>query len=202
MSGTETTQLINVPPLESRTVEVNALNGMAQAEFATVVESDTALIVDRAMTWDRRTGYGSHAERAIRTASTAWYLAEGVTHSGFDLFYLLQNPSPTTAAQVRIRYLLPSGTPLEKTYTLNPASRFNVWVDWEEFPAGSGTFALANTDVSAVIEVQNGVPIIVERAMWWPRAVGDWVEATRRARRSRARCGGWPAARCRARRPT
>jgi hypothetical protein len=167
-SGTETTHRVTVPPLESRAVEVNAVAGMASAEFATLVESDSSLVVDRAMIWDK-TGYGSHAERALKSADTSWYLAEGATHSGFDLFYLLQNPSPTTAAQVRIRYLLPAGGPLVKTYTVNPASRFNVWVDWEQFPDGSGNLALANTDVSAVIEVINGVPIIVERAMYLTR---------------------------------
>jgi hypothetical protein len=54
--------------------------------------------------------------------------------------------------------------PLEKTYTLPPSSRTNIWLDLEEFP-GLGT-ALANTDVSAVVTVLNGQPIIVERAMY------------------------------------
>ena len=54
---------------------------------------------------------------------------------------------------MRVRYLLPSGAPLEKTYTVTPKSRFNIWVDFEEFPDGSGNLALANTDVSAVLEV-------------------------------------------------
>jgi hypothetical protein len=49
----------------------------------------------------------------------------------------------------------------------------NLWVDYEDFP-GLGQ-ALASTDVSAVFEVRNGQPIIVERAMWWPD--GGWYEA-------------------------
>ena len=165
-TGPEAAHPIVVPPLESRAIEINGIAQMSQAEFATLVESDLPLVVDRAMSWDKASGYGMHAERAVNAASTVWYLAEGATHSGFDLFYLLQNPSPTTDAQVRIRYLLPSAPALEKTYTVAAGSRANVWVDFEEFPAGSGNAALANTDVSAVIEVLNSVPIIVERAMY------------------------------------
>ena len=47
--------------------------------------------------------------------SLTWYLAEGATHSGFELFYLLQNPNATTS-RVKVRYLRPLGVPLEKTY--------------------------------------------------------------------------------------
>ena len=65
---------------------------------------------------------------------------------------------------MRVRYLRPSGAPLEKTYTLPPNSRTNIWVNEEDFP-GLGK-ALAATDVSAMIEVANDQPIIVERAMY------------------------------------
>ena len=60
-----------------------------------------------------------------------------------------------------------------KTYTLAPRSRFNIWVNTEEFPPGSGNRLLGSTDVSAVIEVTNGVPIIAERSMYMttPRAL-------------------------------
>ena len=33
--------------------------------------------------------------------SLTWYLAEGATHGSFDLFYLIQNPSPTQVAHGR-----------------------------------------------------------------------------------------------------
>ena len=41
------------------------------------------------MTWDAR-GYGSHAETAVAAPTPTWYLAEGATHSGFQLFYLVR----------------------------------------------------------------------------------------------------------------
>ena len=108
-------------------------------------------------------GYGAHAETAVAAPALTWYLAEGATHSGFNLFYLLQNPNAAEAL-VRVRFLRPSGAPLEKTYPLPPNSRNNIWVNEEDFP-GLGK-ALAATDVSAVLESTNGQPIIVERALY------------------------------------
>ncbi len=61
-------------------------------------------------------------------------------------------------AQVRIRYLLPAGAPIEQDITVAPNTRATVYVDQQ---AG-----LAATDVSAVISSLNAVPIIVERAMY------------------------------------
>jgi hypothetical protein len=166
--GREVPATVIVPPRESRKFTVNFLASMQRSEFATVVESDGPLVVDRLMWWDG-TGYGSHADTAVKAPGLVWYLAEGATHSGFDLFYLLQNPSATSDATVRVRYLLPGGEPLVKTYVVRAKSRFNIWVDQEQFPDDSGNQALANTDVSAVFEVTNGVPIIVERAMYLDR---------------------------------
>ncbi|MCU0257148.1 MAG: hypothetical protein MUF60_10415 [Vicinamibacterales bacterium] len=48
---------------------------------------------------------------------------------------------------------------------MKASSRFNIWVDYEDE-------TLANTAVSTTIRSTNGVPIIVERSMWWP---GDWT---------------------------
>jgi hypothetical protein len=132
--------------------------GLTSAEYSTVIESTQPLIADRTMTWDA-TGYGSHAETSIGRPGLQWYLAEGATISGFDLFYLIQNPTDDTA-EVEIRYLLPPpAAPIVKTETVGPRSRFNVWVNLHD-PA------LASTEMSAVISSTNNVPIIVERAMY------------------------------------
>jgi uncharacterized delta-60 repeat protein len=135
---------------------------MAKAEFSTKTESGQLLVVDRTMSWDSR-GYGAHAETAVLAPAPTWYLAEGSTISGFNLFYLLQNPNDAEVP-VTVRYLRPSGAPLVKRYTLPPNSRSNIWVNEEVFD-GLGK-ALAATDVSAVIDVTNGLAIIVERAMY------------------------------------
>ncbi len=68
-----------------------------------------------------------------------------------------------------VDYLLPGGTVLTKAYAVAPQSRFNIWVDFED-PQ------LASTAVSARVRSTNAVPIIVERAMWWPGDASTWHE--------------------------
>ena len=133
-----------------------------------MITSDVPVAVDRTVSWHEAGGaaYGAHAETSVAGPAPRWYLAEGATHSDFDLFYLLQNPAAESVA-VRVRYLRPVGPPLEKTYTLAPRSRTNIWVDHEVFGDAS-TPDLAATDVSAVIETVDGTSgIIVERAMYY-----------------------------------
>ncbi len=157
---------IPVPARRRVTLDPKRDAGLADEQFATRVDSDQPLVVGRTMSWDVANGYGAHAETAVAAPALTWYLAEGATHSGFNLFYLLQNPNSATA-QVRVRFLRPAPQPpLERMYDLAPHSRSNIWVDVEEF---DGQAVLANTDVSAAFEVVNGQPIIVERAMYLDR---------------------------------
>jgi hypothetical protein len=146
------------------TVFAETIEGLASADFSTVVESDRPLVVDRTMMWDTRSpltesGYGAHSETAVDAPATHWYLAEGTTVLTFDLFYLLQNPQDTPT-DATIRYLRPSGAPLVRTYTLPPHSRTTIYVNIAD-PE------LAETDVSGDIEAT--APIIVERAMYASR---------------------------------
>jgi hypothetical protein len=115
------------------------------------------IVADRTISWDAN-GYGAHSEHAIEAPALTWYLAEGATHSGFDLFYLVQNPSDRDAT-IEVRYLLPSGDPVVKQYVVGANSRFNIWVDLEDE-------RLAQTDVSGVITSLDAVPLIVERSMY------------------------------------
>lgn len=155
-----------VAPLSSVPVEAGQLPELAGRAFATIVESDTPLVVDRTMSWHGPGGfaYGSHAETSVPGPAPRWYLAEGATHAGFDLFYLLLNPHDRPVS-ARIRYLRPVGAALEKVYTLAARSRTSVWVDQEVFDA-SGARILDDTEVSAIVETVDGTGIVVERAMY------------------------------------
>lgn len=151
-----------VPAHTRATERVQETQGLASTAFSTIVESDTPVVTSRTMTWTNRS-YGSHAEGGVSAPATSWYLAEGATHSGFSLFYLLQNPS-TSAAQVTVEFLRPApNAPIVKQYVLAPLSRQTVWVNQVDS-------ALAATDVSAVIRTTNSVAIVVERAMYLDRA--------------------------------
>ena len=165
-AGAEIQQILPIAARSRATVNPETIVGLENAAFATVIESNQRVVVDRTMTWDG-TGFGSHAETSIEQPATTWYLAEGSTAGNFDLYYLLQNPN-ATAAQVTITFLRPSGGPVTKNYTINPRSRRTINIDNEVGfvgrPANERT--LGSTDVSATIFSSNGVPILVERAMY------------------------------------
>ena len=151
---------LDVPAQTRRTTLAEP--SVSGAEFGIVVESNEPIVVDRTMTWGAGV-YGAHAETARLAPAPRWFLAEGATTGGFNLFYLLQNPA-SSPAQVRVRYLRSTGAAVEKTYTLPPSSRTTIWINQEEF-SGLGR-ALASAEVSADIEVLSGPSIIVERSMY------------------------------------
>ena len=156
--GVEGVVSVTMPPLSRATVNPEQLDEMRDTAVATVIESTQPIIADRTMHWDGM-GYGSHSESSIAQPLTQWFLAEGTTAAGFQLFYLVQNPN-TTDAVVEVRYLLPAPQPpVVKTYTVPAGSRFNIWVNLEDTK-------LASTDVSAVVTSRNGVSVIVERSMY------------------------------------
>jgi hypothetical protein len=164
--GPERAVLLSIPgPGGLKTLMPEDTAVLSTAPFATLVESDREVVVDRTMTWG--TGaYGSHLETAVHAPSTTWFLAEGATGWRFSLFYLLQNPTATDAS-VEISYLRgPGEPPLVRTYTVPGRQRLTIPVDDEQFPAGSGITPLSATDVSASIRSVNDVPIIVERSMY------------------------------------
>ena len=110
---------------EQRTIDPRGLPGLESASFSTIVESDFEVVVERTMTWGERR-HGSHSEGSLEAPHTTWYFGEGATHSGFQLFYLLQNPSPQTA-EVTVTYLLPEGrAPKVETYQVAPESRRTI----------------------------------------------------------------------------
>ncbi len=93
------------------------------------------------------------------TASTTWYFAEGYTGSGFAEYLTLANPN-NTAASVMVTYLLGSGSPLQKTYTVNPNARATLSINQELTLLG-----VPPGNVSMV--VSSSVPIIAERPMYF-----------------------------------
>jgi hypothetical protein len=158
-TGQNITQDVSLSGIGRATLYPETLAGLSSAEFSTVIVSDQPVIADRTMRWDA-SGYGSHAETSIAAPLTTWYLAEGATLGGFNLFYLVQNPNPSPVT-VTVTYLLPSGAPIVKAYPVQAASRLNIWVNQED-PA------LASTAMSAILTAT--APIIVERAMYRDQA--------------------------------
>ena len=151
-------RLLTLAPFARGTLDVAIIDGLADEEFATIIEADQPVVVDRTMSWDGA-AYGSHTETAMLTPAPSWYLAEGATINGFRLFYLLQNPN-AVEAQVTIEYLLGGGrAPVTITYTLPPRSRTTLDV-------ASQHASLRRAEVSARIVTDAETPILVERAMY------------------------------------
>jgi hypothetical protein len=162
----------SVPPARRLTILVDQVPGLEAADVSAVVTALNAvpIIVERAM-YASRPGEpfaAGHASAGVTTSALEWFLAEGAT-GFFDLFVLLANPG-ATEAEVRLTYLRPSGAPIVRTRTLPPDSRTTVYVAAED-PA------LATTSVSTIVTSTNGVPVIAERAMWWPSDGAGWYEA-------------------------
>jgi hypothetical protein len=160
----------DVGPLSRRTVYVDMEGAeLAGTDLSAKITSDQPILAERAMYFSTATQpfAAGHEGAAVAAPDTNWFLAEGATGSFFDLFLLLAN-AETTDAQVKVSYLLPSGPPIVKNYTVAAQSRLTINVDVED-PA------LKDTSVSTIVESTNGVPVIAERAMWWPSP--NWYEA-------------------------
>jgi Metallo-peptidase family M12B Reprolysin-like len=176
-----------VPPNSRHTIWVDdeqipgqAGKPLASANLSAAIQVEPGgppIIVERAMYLDTpgQAFSAGHASAGVPAARTEWFLAEGATGNFFDEFILLANPSATDAT-VTIDYLVDQGPVLTKQYTLLANRRATVWVDAEEFPAGSGNRTLADARVSA--RATSTLPIVVERAMWWPGPTpANWAEA-------------------------
>jgi hypothetical protein len=162
---------VEVAPNSRYTIPTNDLAELNGFSFATRVTSDVPISVERSMYINSnpaRPFEGGHESAAVPEAKTEWYVAEGQASDFFSMFVLLANPnaSPT---QVTLRYLMPNRTPTTKVLTLGANSRYTVQIGDENDAPG-----VQNTDVS--VEVKSILPIVVERAMYWPKNGARWTD--------------------------
>jgi len=147
---------------------------LAATAVSTTVTSDVPIISERAMYWagSFNTWFEAHNSFGVTSTATKWALAEGRVGGpvGFGTFVLVANPA-AVAAEIRATFLRTNGTTVVKTYTVQPTSRFNIWVN-NDVPE------LANEEFGVVIEVLNGVNVAVERAMYWRSGGVDFAGGT------------------------
>jgi hypothetical protein len=168
--ATPYTMPVEVGPNARVTIATNDMGELNNHSFATKITSDVPISVERSMyikSNPSRPFEGGHESAAVPEARTEWYVAEGQASDLFAMFVLLANPnaSPT---QVTLRYLMPGRTPTTKVLTLGGNSRYTVQIGDQNDAPG-----VANTDVS--VEVKSTLPIVVERAMYWPKT-GRWTD--------------------------
>jgi hypothetical protein len=168
-----------LPPHSRVTLPVNLqAPELAGTDVSASITATAPILVERAMyrSIDGQPFAAGHASAGVTAASTSWFLAEGATGDFFDLFILLANPN-ATAAQVEVRYFI-FGQVMTMLYTVAAESRRTIYVDGEN--VGEIGLALAPGPISCAITVTNGVPIVVERSMWFPGpAISPqfWTEA-------------------------
>jgi len=154
-NGRVESQVFALDALKRRTLGADAVLGAVEGSFAAIVEADNAIGVQRLMTWDN-SSYGSTLETGSSNLSTTWFFAEGATHGGFHLYYLLANPSMTAAANVTATFLPSRGGPVTQNYTIPPHSRLTLLAD--------SVPGLAVAEIGA--RFTSDIPIVAERAMY------------------------------------
>jgi uncharacterized repeat protein (TIGR01451 family) len=162
-----------VQPNSRLTIRVDEVPGLAETDVSAAIRSinTVPIIVERAMYFTRpdQVYAGGHESAGVTAAATRWFLAEGATGSFFNMFILIANPS-TDAAEVQLDYLLSNGQTVTVNHTVAANSRLTL-------NAAQEAPQLASANVSTVATSTNGVPIVVERAMWWPAGGANWQEA-------------------------
>jgi hypothetical protein len=169
-SGQTISRVYDLGPGSRTTIRVNEIAGLEETDVAGEVTAGLPIVVERAM---YRTAAGEplrlgHGSMGVPAAATEWFLAEGATGSFFDLFVLIANPGATDA-NVDVRFARPDGSAVTRQYTVGAHSRFSIYVD--------GITELANTSVATTVTSTNAVPIVVERAMYWPGGFFDYYES-------------------------
>ncbi len=166
---------------------VAALDGQA---FAIRVDSDVPIIAERSMYFNAGGLFwgAGHESAGVSELSTTWFLAEGKTGDIFDTYILVGNPSPDPA-QITFTFLIgdPGVPPVVATTTVAAAKRFTLDAEsaYLNLASDGGALTLVSGDINVLrdapfstkVEATNGVPIVVERAMYWPGGFGTWAEA-------------------------
>jgi hypothetical protein len=149
-------------------VWVNTDPRLRDTDVSAVITTSLPTTVERAMYLSSPGTLFSagHESAAVTAPATQWFLAEGATGPFFDLYVLVANAGDADA-EVEAKYLLPDGAEVKKPYTIAAGRRRSIHVDGEDAK-------LANTAVSTTVPSLNDVPIVVERAKWWPD--GGWYE--------------------------
>ncbi len=116
------------------------------------------VVAERAMYFDYRGVWdGGHCTEGARAPREQWNLAEGYTGPGFETWVLVQNVSPSEEAEICMAFMSNAGIASIRTYQLKPCSRTTFLLNQ----------ITAAGDVSVSLYSADGVPVVVERAMYF-----------------------------------
>lgn len=166
-SGVPFVATYTVGPTSRLNVYAGSYPDLINTSFSIVVDSTVPIIAERAMYFGGPPQWlAGHESAGVTAPSTNWFLAEGATGSYFDEYLLVGNPN-ATPANVTLTFLRETGAPIGRSYLMAPESRLTVKVDDID--------GLADAAVSVAVSAD--VPVVSERAMYWPGNFATWSEA-------------------------
>ena len=117
----------------------------------------------------RRDGCSAPATRAraIPAPATRWFLAEGATGAVLRSVRADRQSRTTSRRTSTATYLLPDGATVIKELHGRAEQPLQHLGRRGAVPEDRAAL-LADTAVSTIVTSTNGVPMVVERAMWWP----------------------------------
>jgi hypothetical protein len=147
--GSTTRRAYGIPAHARFTIHVNDI--LPDSEVSTRIDADLPVIVERAMYFNGRKA--GHDSIGVTAPSNKWYLAEGYTGGNFDEWVLIQNPNDA-AANINVQFQTQERGVVDRSYGLDPHSRFTIHAD----------DILPDAQVSTYIEADR--PVVVERAQY------------------------------------
>jgi hypothetical protein len=167
-TGAIVVKSVTVKPMSRLTIFAGDIPGLVGRSFSMIVSSSARIVAERAMYFGKTQLWaGGHESAGSTRLSTTWFHAEGATGPYFDTFILVGNPN-SSRTHLTVTYLLDSGITIVKSYTVEAYQRLTINVEAQD-PR------LANAAVSTT--VQSSLPVVSERAMYWPGSAATWTEA-------------------------
>lgn len=139
-----------IPPQARKSVYVNTL--FTTSGFATQVNADQPIVVERAMYFDN--DQAGHDTLATATPGQAWYLAAGGSRGDFDTWLLVENPG-TAPANVKVSFITDSGRVVVQPLFVLPHARTSLYTD-PLMP--NATYGM---------RIDSDQPIVAERAVYF-----------------------------------
>jgi autotransporter-associated beta strand protein len=161
------TRTYELEPGSRRTIQAADDPELVGRSFGMTVEFARRGIAERAMYFGTNPIWkGGHESLGETMPSQTWFLAEGATGAGFDTFILVANPN-ADPADVTYTFLSDSAGPATITRTIPGLSRHTVNIEAEGLSIPDGPVA---TQITATL------PVIAERAQYWPGSFDQWTE--------------------------
>ncbi len=173
-TGSVITKTYQLKATSRTTILVNDIPGLGATDVSASITSTLPIIAERSMYWPGTWGqwYEGHNSVGLTSTGTKWALAEGENGGAHNAvsYILLANPT-NQSASVTLTLLRDNGlVPILVRRTVAANSRLTV--SSNDLPLGSGEY------FGAMVESTNGVPIAVERSVYWDGAGKTWVAGT------------------------